>query len=122
MYLFKIIDFLFVIAMSLLLVYDFFPNFPFADAIPTNILVPLILVIMVLSLLFKRYRDTNKKAIFKWQLFWTIYIILLLGILTLLGGQSKAGIALDNRVLWIVGLISLSGLYAQWKKLSKSDE
>lgn len=108
--------------MSLLLVYDFFPNFPFADFVPTNVLIPLILVLMVLSILLKQYNDTNKKDLLKSQLFWTIYLLLLIVILTVLGGQSKTGISLDSGVLWIVFLISIVGPFSQWRKLKNSEE
>lgn len=118
----KSIDIIFIFAFSLLIVYDFFPNTPFADFIPSGVLIPLILVIMLVSLIFKKYRETNKKVLFKWQIFMMIYIILLIGTMTILGGQSSTGIAFDNEVMWIVFLMSLFSMYSQWKKLRNSEE
>ncbi|SOC43719.1 hypothetical protein [Ureibacillus acetophenoni] len=119
---FNTLDIIYFFVMSLLLVYDFFPNFPFADSVPTNVLIPLILVLMVLSILLKQYNDKSKKDLLKAQIFWTIYLLLLIVILTVLGGQSKTGIALDNGVLWIAVLISLVGPLSRWRKLKNSEE
>lgn len=119
---FNTLDIIYFFVMSLLLVYDFFPNSPFADFVPTNVLIPLILVLMVLSILLKQYNDTSKKDLLKAQLFSTIYILLLLVVLTALGGQSKTGISLDSGVLWIVVLISLVGPLSRWRKLKNSEE
>ncbi|WP_235801805.1 hypothetical protein [Ureibacillus manganicus] len=51
-----------------------------------------------------------------------IYIILLIGTMTILGGQSSTGIAFDNEVMWIIFLMSLFSMYSQWKKLRNSEE
>ena len=117
----KPLDILFIFVFTLLVVYDYFPTISLADAIPKGVLSSLILVILAVSLLFKRYRETNNKEIFQWQIFFTIYILLLLGLLTALGGQSTSGVAFDNGVLWIVLLLSLFDIYSQWKKLKKSE-
>jgi uncharacterized SAM-binding protein YcdF (DUF218 family) len=90
-------------------------------AIPKGVLIALILGLFLFSLMFKKYRDINNKEILKWQIFSTIYILFLMGLFTILGGQSSSGIDFDNGFLWIVFLISLFEMYLQWKKVKKSE-
>lgn len=104
-------------AITLLFVYDYFPNNPLPDALPKGVLIALILGLFLLSLIFKKYRNTNNQEILKWQIFMTLYILFLMGVLTILGGQSSSGIAFDNGFLWVALFIALIEIYSQWKKV-----
>ncbi|MGE7690131.1 hypothetical protein ACQKMI_13120 [Lysinibacillus sp. NPDC097214] len=117
----KPVDFIFILAFTLLFVLDYFPNIPLADSIPKGVLIALILGLFIFSLIFKKDRDINNKEILQWQIFLTIYILLIMGILTILGGQSSSGIAFDNGVFWIVLLISLFDIYSQYKKFKRTE-
>ena len=74
------------------------------------------------SFVFIKYRDVNNKDILKWQIFWVIYVLFLMGLLTILGGQSSSGIALDNVIVLIVLIISLFQIYSRWKKVKTLEE
>ena len=117
----KPLDFVLILAFTLLFIYDFFPTVTFADAIPKGVLILLIIGLFVISLIIKKNKDTNNKDMLKWQVFSTVYILLLVGICTILGGRSSSGIGLDNGVLWIVLLISLFQINSQWKKVKRSE-
>lgn len=117
----KPLDLLIVIAITILFVYDYFPNIPLAEKIPKGLLIALIVGLFFFSLMFKKYRNTNNNEILKWQFFSTIYILFLMGILTISGGRSSSGISFDNGFLWIVLLISLFEMCSQWKKTKTSE-
>ncbi|WP_323646841.1 hypothetical protein [Lysinibacillus xylanilyticus] len=108
-------------AFTLLFILDYFPNIPLGDSIPKGVLISLILGLFIFSLIFKKYRDINNKEILQWQIFSTIYILLIMGILTILGGQSSSGIAIDDGILWILLLISLFDIYSQYKKIKRTE-
>ncbi|MDQ0271740.1 hypothetical protein J2S17_003628 [Cytobacillus purgationiresistens] len=112
-------DFIVILAFTLLFLYDYFPNTLLANSIPKGVLVALILGLFLFSLLFKKYRDTNNKEILKWEILSTIYILFLMGLFTILGGQSSSGISFDNGFLWIVLMISLFEIFSQWKKVKR---
>lgn len=106
-------------AITFLFVYDYFPGNPFLGAILKGVLIALILGLFLLSLIFKKYRNTSNQEVLNWQIFMTIYILFLMGLLTILGGQSSSGIAFDNGFLWVVLFIALFEIYLQWKKVKK---
>ncbi|MDN4494346.1 hypothetical protein [Ureibacillus aquaedulcis] len=117
----KSLDSIFILAITLLFVYDFFPDIPFADAIPKGVLIILILVCLVFSLLSKKHRNPDNKTTLKWQIFLTLYIMMLMVIFPLLGGKSSSGISFDSEFLWIIILIALFDIYSQWKKVKRSE-
>ena len=117
----KPLDFISLFIFTLLFIYDFFPNIPLADAIPKGVLITGILGLLLFSFLFKKYKEPDHKEILKWQVFMTIYILSLMGILTLLGGRSSSGIAFDCGFLWVVLFIALFEMYGQWKKVILKD-
>jgi len=124
--LFKPLDVIFILALTFLLVYDYFPNISPAGALPKVVsiaLMALILGIFLFSLMFKKFRDndTNNKEILKGQIFLTIYFLFLIGVFTIFGGRSSSGIAFDNIFLWIFLLISFFDMYSQWKKVKREE-
>ncbi|WP_456279186.1 hypothetical protein [Bacillus sp. AK128] len=115
------LEFIYILAFTILFAYNYFPNIPLANHIPNGLLISLILGLFLFSLIFKKYRETNNKEILKWQVFMTIYIFFLMGLFTILGGQSSSGLSFDNGFLWIVFLFSLFEMYSQWKKVKMSE-
>ena len=91
--LFKSLNVLFILALTFLLVYDYFPYISPAGALPKVVsiaLMALILGIFLFSLMFKKFRDndTNNKEILKGQIFLTIYFLFLIGVFTTFGKAS----------------------------------
>ncbi|WP_246941951.1 V-type ATPase subunit a family protein [Bacillus pinisoli] len=99
MKLLKPIEFIIVLAITILFVYDYFPNIPLAGILPEGLLITFIFGLFLFSLLYKKYRERNNEDIFKWQVFSTIYILFLMGLFTILGGQSSSGISFNNGFL-----------------------
>lgn len=118
---FKGVHIIFLIFLTILFVYDYFPNATLENIIPKNVLILLIVVLVLFSLLFKRYKNSNNIEIFKWQLFTTVYILLLIVFLTILGGQSTCGISFENIFFWIVLFLSCLEMFIQFKKAKQSD-
>ncbi len=108
--------------MTLFILYDYFPNIPLADVFPARILIVLIVGLFLFSLVFKKHSDKENKQILAWQIFSTVYLLILLGLLTLLGGKSTTGISFDNGFLWIILLISIFQIKSQWKKVKLSEQ
>lgn len=118
---FKTIDIAILISLTILLVYDYFPNIPLQNIISKNVLILLMVALFLLSLLFKRYRNSNNLETFKWQLFTTVYLVFLMVLLTILGGQSTCGISFKNVFFWIALSISCLQMFFQLKKEKQSD-
>ncbi|WP_017380282.1 hypothetical protein [Paenisporosarcina sp. TG-14] len=120
MKLLKLLDIIALISISLLLIFDYFPNLPLARTIPKGFLI-LLIVLFVFSILFRRYINPSSLEIFKWMLLSTIYLLFLMVLLTFLGGKSTVGIAFTNVFLWMALLLASYDIYSQWKKAKKSD-
>ncbi|WP_066193485.1 MULTISPECIES: hypothetical protein [Gracilibacillus] len=100
--------------LTLLLVYDYFP---IQQLVVSKTTVSMLLLVCILiSLFFQRYTKNDRQDGLKWQAFITIYILCLIGIFSLLGGESSVGISFHNGFFWIVLLISLAEMFFQWKK------
>ncbi|MBU9724222.1 hypothetical protein KS407_22625 [Bacillus alkalicola] len=108
-------------AFTLLFIYDYFPNVPLTGTVSNRVLIILIIGVFLLSLMFKKFNKTNNKEILAWQIIMTLYIIFLMGLFTILGGQSSAGIAFNNAFFLGVLLLSLFDMYSLWKKVKMSE-
>jgi hypothetical protein len=118
----KPIDIGFILGFTLLFLYDFFPNIPFADALTDDYLIALIVGLFLFSLFFKRNRVTHFKEKLQWQLFSTAYIVFIIALFTILGGKSSIGVSFDNGVLWGVLLFSFFDMFFQWMKYKKLEQ
>ncbi|NEY71354.1 hypothetical protein G4D63_06310 [Bacillus mesophilus] len=110
-----------IIVFTLLFAYDYFPRTSLTGTIPQGILIPIILGLLLFSLLYKKTKNINSKEILKWQIALTVYILFLMSLFTILGGESSTGLSFDNELVWIVILFSLFQIYNQWKKVKKSE-
>ena len=115
----KFLQVITLIIFTLLIVNDYFPNLSLARTIPDDILLWVIFGLFFISFLFDKVKSHNHKERLKWQVLSLIYFLLLLALLTILGGQSTAGIAFDSPFLWIILLISCFDIYFRWKKLKQ---
>ncbi|QCR34388.1 hypothetical protein C1N55_03035 [Lysinibacillus sp. SGAir0095] len=108
-------------AITLLFVYDFFPEVPFANAIPTGVLLILILGALLFRFVFKKHDATDIKKDIQWQIVLTLYILALLVLFPLLGGKSSSGISFESGALWVMILISVFEIYSKWKKVKRAE-
>lgn len=60
----KYFDIIALIFISLLLIFDYFPNLPLAHVFPKGVLI-LLIVLFIFSILFKRYISHSSLEIFK---------------------------------------------------------
>lgn len=106
-----------LIALTVLLVYDFFPNvIPFIN-IPKSILIGLLILTFVISIVPNRFqKDQSSRLNFKGQLLTAGYIFTLIIIFTLVGGVSQVGISLTNPVMWVVMAISVFDIVKVYKE------
>ncbi|MRH45099.1 hypothetical protein GH741_20875 [Aquibacillus halophilus] len=104
-----------ITCITLLLIGDYFSTFVLANGISKWILL---IVIVVLFTRSKRWnRKDNPTSGYKWHLFLILYTVLIIGILTLLGGKSQVGISFYNPFFWIImGIAMLEMVYSARKK------
>lgn len=117
----KSFDTIFILAITLLFVYDYFPNVQLADAIPKGVLIVLILGALIFRFVFKKNTPTNLKTNIKWQVLLLLYILILMVALPLLGGKSASGISFNSEFVWVIVFISLFDIYSQWRKVKRSE-
>lgn len=105
-------------ALTLLLIYDFFPKLiPFIN-IPKSILIGLILLITVISLFMNRPQKEDVSRFNPlWQVILLTYFFSLIIIFTLMGGISQVGLSISNPFLWIVFFISIFDIVKGYKKI-----
>lgn len=106
-----------MLAFAILLAYDYFPGNPLTQVIPARLIIFLILGLVLVSIMFKRYRNMNNKEAVTWELFFISYFVFLLILYSLLGGQSSSGIDFSNGILWVLLGISLIQIYIRSKKI-----
>ncbi|WP_251399850.1 hypothetical protein [Ureibacillus chungkukjangi] len=67
--------------------------------------------------MLKKYNETDLKTEVIWKIIIILYVLFLLWLFPLLGGQSVSGISFSDGGLYIIILISLFDIYSKWKKL-----
>ncbi|MDO6654652.1 hypothetical protein [Anaerobacillus sp. 1_MG-2023] len=118
----KAIEGLFLFSITLLLIYDYFPDMSLQETFPSSILLLLMFGTVVASFLFKRLREYTVKELFQSQLFMIIYLLFLLAVLKLVGGESTLGISFSNLGVQVIVIMSLLQLVVLWKKLKRERE
>ncbi|WP_083584286.1 hypothetical protein [Bacillus weihaiensis] len=116
----KYIAMLIIFCFTILFVYDYFPNNSLLVEVPKSVFSFLVIGLYLVSMLFKRKRSVDSKNVLKWQVFTIVYILFLMGLFTILGGESTTGISFSNGYFWIVLFIALIGIFFQWKKVRNS--
>ena len=113
---------LIVLPLTLLMVYDFFPNLNQILYIPKPVLIGLLLVILLVGFFINRIqKDDSSKSSFWWQVAITSYLLILLVVFTLFGGISQVGISLSSPVIWILLVISVFDILKEYKGLKVSE-
>ncbi|MDF2067465.1 hypothetical protein [Bacillus sp. Cr_A10] len=112
---------IFLLSVTVLLTYDFFPMYTNLVDIPKRLLISLIIVIVIISI-FTRNKNQKKdsKTILRFQTLLFIYLVGLIVLFTILGGTSQIGLNLQNPVLWVVIVISILGILKQRQKVRRS--
>ncbi|MGG0788914.1 hypothetical protein [Peribacillus simplex] len=111
---------IYMIIITLLLINDFFPVSFLSHIVSPEVLLG-VMIGLFLSVLFKKDGHTDHDVRIKAQLFYTMYLLSLVGVLTALGGRSTIGISLNDLFLWIVLLLSCCHTFSYWKKAKQSE-
>ena len=67
---------------------------------------------------FKRFRRSNNIENINGQIFWLIYLLFVMLLLTILGSTSTSSIGFNNIGVWVTLAISLSEISSQKRKLN----
>lgn len=118
---FKVSDLIFYIPLTLLLVYDFFPNSSLSNIIPRELNIWIILALFLISIFSKRFQKVDNKEAINNQIFSIAYLIFVILVLTILGGSSTSGIGFNNIGIWLALAISFGEIYSQKRKLNSQN-
>ncbi|MGE8203301.1 hypothetical protein ACQKP0_01875 [Heyndrickxia sp. NPDC080065] len=115
-----IIESVFLLCLTILLVFDYFPQKTLISIIPFGAIKWIIIAVFLISMIFNQNKSSNAKESFKRSLFLLSYFILLIGLLNILGGKSSVGISFDSFYFWIVVIIAVWEMRQQYKKMGHS--
>lgn len=104
-----------LVNLSLLLINDYFPGTLAELGVPPWLLFLVMGTMIVISALrLKPERDRAFLLVF--PLVAVVYPLLLLFVLTALGGQSESGLSLSSPLLWIGVLVTLAAFRRTYRK------
>ncbi|WP_345239269.1 hypothetical protein [Pontibacillus salipaludis] len=102
----RVIELTFIFILTGLLTYDFFLSNEFGFLWVKWLLLVSYSILIVTSL-FMRKGERNKRSNNVWEVGFTVYIVALLAFFTSIGGQSASGLSFYDPFLWVVVVISL---------------
>lgn len=108
-----------IAAMTYLLAVDYFPHlvgFAMGKWIALGVIA-----ILFLSGGIAVNKEDNKRLEAKWMLVSTVYIIVLLFVLPMLGGESTMGISLDNPFVWLLLGVTVVQMVAKIARSKKEN-
>jgi len=117
-------DLLFMLILTIILVFDYFPSPMFTKILPQAAFVLFVSVIGLLFILSIIIRIRSEEKIAEGligQLILTVYIVVVMTILSLLGGESTSGVSFSNWIFWGVLSLSLFEIYSRWKKVKQKE-
>ncbi|RAZ69155.1 hypothetical protein [Planococcus maitriensis] len=106
--------------LSLLLINDYFPGTLEAIGIPVWLLFAIMAVMIVLSALSLK-PDKEKHFLITFPVVSVIYPLLLLVVLTALGGESASGLSLTSPILWIGVIVTLAVFRRTYRKAQEEE-
>lgn len=110
------------LVLTLLMIYDFFPKLINIIDIPQNLLMYLMLCTFLLGLLVGgKRKDTNKTDLYV-NIASMSYLIIVVFVLTILGGVSQVGISIKSPFTWIIVAVALFEILRKNKKIRFKDK
>ncbi|MDQ0429516.1 MULTISPECIES: hypothetical protein [Caryophanaceae] len=110
-----------LINLCTLLVNDYFPGTLSSLGIPTWILFAVIALMVVLSALTLRPRREKKRYMIIFPVLMIVVPLLVLAVLTLLGGESRNSISLSSPSLWVGAAATLWIFWLEYLRASKKE-
>ena len=112
----KYSDFIVHIFLTLLLVYDFFPDSFLSNLIPLQLNIWIFSGLFIISIFSKRSHHSDDKVTTKGQILSLIYFISVILTLTYLGGESASGLEMDDIRFWIILAVSIGEIISKTRK------
>lgn len=109
-----------LINLSLLLINDYFPGTLDAAGIPPWVLFAVMAAMIVLSAL-RLKPEKEKHFLLFFPIVSVVYPLLLLFVLTALGGESESGLSLTSPILWIGVLVTLAVFRRSYRKAKEEE-
>lgn len=110
-----------LINLCTLLVNDYFPGTLASLGIPTWTLFAVIVLMIALSALTLRPRREKKRYMIIFPLLMIVVPLLVLAVLTALGGESHNSISLSSPSLWIGAAVTLWIFWLEYLRASKKE-
>ncbi|MGM0896453.1 MAG: hypothetical protein ACQEV0_01060 [Bacillota bacterium] len=110
-----------LINLSLLLVNDYFPGTLAQLGIPTWILFAVIALMVALSWATLKPRREKKRYMIIFPALMIVVPLLVLAVLTALGGESHNSISLTSPALWIGAAVTLWIFWLEYVRASKKE-
>lgn len=104
------------IIYTFLLINDYFPG----TVLPDFHLEKINFALFILLLFIGRTREAGLSDV-AYAICFHFYILFLIAVFTLAGGESQSGLSLNNIFLWIVFAVSLYDVYKDWRRLKLSN-
>ncbi|WP_039043211.1 hypothetical protein [Sporosarcina sp. ZBG7A] len=109
---------LIIIAITMLMAYDFFPKLNDLIYIPKPVVIVFLLLILFLGFnTTPLLKNDTLRSHFLWGVTTVFFLMGLIIVFSLLGGNSQVGLSLSSPALWIVLAISVFELYCEYKKM-----
>ncbi|GGJ82160.1 hypothetical protein GCM10007063_00750 [Lentibacillus kapialis] len=81
----------------------------------------MMLVLFMVTVYRNRNRNTDQKTVFRSHLFFLVYIVALMALLTGLGGKSQVGISFDKGIFWAALAIAVMEISFQWQRMKQEE-
>ena len=109
-----------IVSLLFIIVADYFPNIGINSII--GVISLLIFVLLFILTHEKERKNLNPRKTLIIDFIFGSSLILLLIILTLLGGESQSGISLKNPIIWLLYLIAIFSSWSNYKKSIRTKE
>ncbi|MGE7067999.1 hypothetical protein [Peribacillus butanolivorans] len=101
-----------------LMIFDYFPKIVFNDMSKTTMTIGIIAVVIIYMVINRKTDEDNEKNSFIGEAAFILYTLVLIGVLTLMGGKSTVGISFNNPILWFVLLLTIVDMTLRYRKIN----
>ncbi|WHY58836.1 hypothetical protein [Peribacillus simplex] len=102
---------------SFLMIFDYFPHLVFKDIPKTALTIGMISLAVVYIIINRKTEKDCENALIGEAVF-IFYMLVLIGLLTVMGGKSTVGISLNNPMLWFVLLLTIVDMTVRYRKMN----
>lgn len=102
---------------SFLMIFDYFPH-PVLKDIPKTVLTIGVVSLAVVYIVINRKTEKDCENSLIGEAVLIFYMLVLIGVLTVMGGKSTVGISLNNPMLWFVLLLTIVDMTVRYRKMN----